>query len=72
MSLWLPLEGRLLAITESLTAPSFTPHVNQWSFLSFVLQSRKPTCFKKWPSKESRRQYPARWFQVCEETNPMG
>ena len=47
MSLWLPLEGQLLAITESLTAPSFIPHVNQWSFLSFVLQSRKPTCFQK-------------------------
>ena len=39
------LEGRLLAITESLAAPSLNPHINQWSFLSFVVQSRKPTCF---------------------------
>ena len=73
MSLWLLPEGLLLAITESLTAPSFDPHINQWSFLSFVLQSRKPTSFQKVAQLErAGGNAPARWFQVCEETNPMG
>jgi hypothetical protein len=42
-----PSEGACIAQGFAVTAPSFTLHINQWSFLSFVLQSRKPTCFQK-------------------------
>ena len=38
-------EGVCIALGFPVAAPSLNLHINQWSFLSFVLQSRKPTSF---------------------------